>query len=69
MKEMINKINEVAFDDFERAAGMLEMYNLIYGTRYGFLNRRVVRFDNPDAGTAEKYAHVHDVYTELNKAD
>ena len=60
MKETISKINKVAIDNFEVAEGMLEVVNDIMGTKFGWLNRRVVIFDNPDASTAEKYAHCHD---------
>ena len=42
------------------------MFNVIYCTRYGFLNKRVVRFDNPDGSNAERYAHCHDVWAELH---
>lgn len=60
---LIQMINRA--DNFERAEGMLEMFNAIYGTQYGFLAKRVVRFDNPNASVAEKYASCHDVLTEL----
>jgi len=60
MKERINKINETAVENFEKAKGMLEMFNDIYGTQYGFLAKRVVIFENPDGSVAEKYAHCHD---------
>lgn len=63
MKELIYKINHE--DNFDKKQGMLEMLNMIYGTRFGLLWGRVVRFENPDASTAEKYAHVHDAYIEL----
>lgn len=63
MKELIYKINHE--DNFDKKQGMLEMLNMIYGTRFGFLGGRVVRFENPDASTAEKYAHAHDAYVEL----
>lgn len=65
MKERISKINEVAQENFEKAQGMLEMFNDIYGTKFGWLNKRVVRFDNPDASTCFKYAHCHDAWAEL----
>lgn len=64
MKELIREINHE--EDFETAKGMLKMLNLIYGTKYGMLNKRVVRFENPDGSTAEKYAHVHDAWAELD---
>ena len=66
MKERIDNINRVAAVNFDRAQGMLDMLNDIYGTRFGWLNRRVVIFENPDAGTAAKYAHCHDAFMWLN---
>ena len=60
MKELIWKINHEP--NWDKAQGMLEMLNLIYGTKFGFLAKEVVWFDNPDASTAEKYAHAHDAY-------
>lgn len=63
MKELIYMINHE--ENFDKAQGMLEMFNAIYGTKYGFLAARVVRFDNPDASVAERYAHAHDVWAEL----
>ena len=64
MKELIKRINHE--ENFEKAQGMLEMLNAIYGTQYGFLNKRVVRFDNPDGSVADRYAHCHDVWAELD---
>lgn len=65
MKERIMKINETAATNLEKAKGMLEMFNDIYGTQYGFLGARVVRFENPNGSVAEKYAHAHDAAMEL----
>ena len=62
MKERIAKINEVAQDDFSKAQGMLEMLNEICGTKFGWLKKRVVIFDNPDGTVAERYAHCHDAW-------
>lgn len=62
MKERIKHINEVAQENFDKAQGMLEMLNEICGTKFGWLNKRVVFFENPNASTAEKYAHAHDAY-------
>lgn len=64
MKELISKINHE--ENWDKAQGMLEMLNSVYGAQYGFLNKRVVRFDNPDGSTAEKYAHCHDAWAELD---
>ena len=66
LKEAIKKINNVAYDNFEVAEGMLEIVNDIMGTKFGWLNRRVVIFDNPDASIEEKYAHCKDAWANLN---
>lgn len=42
MKELIFAINHE--DNFDKAEGMLEMFNRIYNTNYLFLNRRVTEF-------------------------
>lgn len=60
--ERISEINSVAQTNWEKAKGMLEMFNDIYDTQYGWLARRVVRFDNPEA--SDRYAHAHDAYAE-----
>ena len=60
MKERIKKINEVAQENFDKAHGMLDMLNEICGTKFGFFNKRVVIFENPDGSVAERYAHMHD---------
>ena len=39
MKELIYKINHE--ENFDKANGMLEMLNAIYGTEYFMMNRRV----------------------------
>lgn len=65
MKERIKKINEVAQENFDKAQGMLEMLNEICGTKFGWLAKRVVIFENPDGSTAERYAHAHDAFTYL----
>lgn len=61
MKAMIKKINEVALEDFDRAKGMLDAVNMIAGLHYGWLNRRVVWFDNPFASTCNRGC-AHDAY-------
>ena len=63
MKELIYKINHE--ENWEKAQGMLEMLNLIYGTQFGFLNKRVVRFENPNGSVAERYADCHDAWVEM----
>ena len=63
MKELVQMINYE--ENFDKAEGMLQMLNAIYGTQYGLLNRRVVRFDNPYGSVAEKYSGCHDLLCEL----
>jgi hypothetical protein len=65
MKERINKINAVAQENLEKAQGMLDMFNDVYGTQFGLLKRRVVMFEYPNGTVAERYAHCMDVYTLL----
>lgn len=65
MKEKIDKINRMALENFAIAEGMLDMLNDIYGTHFGWLNKRVVIFNKPEASSAEKYAHCYDAYTYL----
>ena len=60
MLERIKKINEVAQENFDKAQGMLEMLNEICGTKFGWLAKRVVIFENPDESTCFKYQHCHD---------
>ena len=64
MKELIYKINYE--ENFDKKSGMLEMLNAMAGTQYGMLGGRVVRFENPNGSVAEKYAHCHDVFMELD---
>ena len=59
-KEMIKKLNETAVVDFDKAKAMLDGINMVLGTKYGWLAKRVVFFDNPDASACFKYCGVHD---------
>lgn len=61
-KKMISKINEIAQEDFDIAKEMLECINIALGTDYGWLNKRVVVFDDPNAPTHIKYAKVYDAW-------
>ncbi len=61
-KEMIRNLNTIAQGDFDKAQVMLDGINTVLGTKYGWLRKRVVWFENPDGNTAEKYAHVHDAW-------
>ena len=64
-KELIRALNAAAQVDFDGAKTLLDLVNEVCGTKYGWLAKRVVFFDNPDADTATKYAHVHDLYVNL----
>lgn len=61
-KETIEKLNQVAQEDFNKAQSMLDGINLVLGTNYGWLRGRVVFFDNPDGSVAERYANCHDAW-------
>ena len=41
------------------------MLNELAGTKYGWLNKRVAKFENQDGSTAERYANAHALETEL----
>ena len=59
-RDIIQALNTVAKANFEVAQLMLDGWNEHWGTDYGWLNKRVVFFDAPNATVAEKYAHCHD---------
>lgn len=61
-KEQISKLNEMAQVSFEAAKLALDIVNDMFGTEYGWLNKRVVFFDDPKASTAEKYKNAHDAW-------
>lgn len=58
---MISKLNTIAAENFEKAQAMLEGINLVLGTEYGWLAKKVVFFDDTSS-TAAKYASAHDAY-------
>ena len=60
-KEMIGKLNNMATENFEKAQAMLDGINMVLGTEYGWLNGRVVFFDDTSS-VARKYATAHDAY-------
>lgn len=60
-REMISKLNEIAEENFEKAQAMLEGINLVLGTEYGWLKKRVVFFDDTSS-VAAKYASAHDAW-------
>ena len=61
-KMQIETLNEIAKEDFDKASAMLDGMNLVLGTKYGWLAKKVVWFDNPDGTVAEKYANAHDAW-------
>ena len=61
-KTMISELNKIAQEDFDKAQLMLDGINLVLGTKYGWLNRRVVFFDEPDKSACIKYRNAHDAY-------
>ena len=65
-KDQVRKLNLTAQEDFSKAQAMLDGINLVLGTSYGWLAKRVVVFDNPNGSTAERYAHVNDAYAWAN---
>lgn len=54
-KEMVKIINEIAQVNFEKAISMVEGINLVLGTNYSFLNKRVAFLD--------ENCKAHDAYT------
>lgn len=41
-KQQLSELNALARQDFNRAVGMLEGINFVLGTKYGWINKRVV---------------------------
>lgn len=68
-REIIKNLNEIAQINFARAKAMLDGINLVLGTKYGWLNKRVVWFENPNGSTAEKFAHAHDAYATAEREE
>lgn len=65
-KAQVKTLNTTAQEDFSKAQAMLGGINLVLGTSYGWLAKRVVVFDNPNGSTAERYAHANDAYAWAN---
>lgn len=61
-REMISELNTIALEDFDKAKAMLDGINMVLGTKYGWLNKRVVFFDEPDSSTCIKYRNAHDAW-------
>lgn len=52
--ETIGVLNRTATEDFGKAKAMLDGINMVLGTEYEFLNKRVVFFDDTSS-IARKY--------------
>ena len=61
-KEMISKLNNIAQENFEKAKAMLNGINMVMGTKYGWLHKRVVFFEEPNAPAYIKYRNAHDAW-------
>lgn len=57
--ETIIVLNRTAMEDFGNANAMLDGINMVLGTEYEFLNKRVVFFDDTSS-IARKHATAHD---------
>lgn len=66
-KETIGVLNTIAQENFKQAKAMLEGINLLLNTRYEFLNKRVVFFDDPDAPSCIKYKNAHDAWVNADE--
>lgn len=66
-KETIGVLNTIAQENFKQAKAMLEGINLLLNTRYEFLNKRVVFFDDPDTPSCIKYKNAHDAWVNADE--
>lgn len=55
--EVISKLNAIAAENFEKAQAMLEGINLVLGSEYGWLAKKLVFFDDTSSVVA-KYTSV-----------
>lgn len=60
-KSLFATLNKIAQNDFERAQAMLDGINLVMGTNYGWLCKRVTYFDD-NSTVARKYSTAHDAW-------
>ena len=56
MADRIARINDLAQKNFNKAQGMLDMLNEIYGTNFGWLHKRVTLIENGEIHDA--WAHM-----------
>lgn len=64
-KEQVKALNKMASEDFEKAQAMLDGINMVLGTTYGWLAKRVVFFDDTTS-VAKMYASAHDALAYAN---
>lgn len=60
-KDVFHQLNKTAQIDFEKAKAMLDGINLVLGTNYDWLNKRVI-FSDDNTTVAMKYATAHDAW-------
>lgn len=60
-KEQVSKLNTIAQEDFEKAKAMLDGINMVLGTDYGWLYKRVI-FSDDTRSVAARYATCHDAW-------
>lgn len=60
-KEQVSKLNTIAQEDFEKAKAMLDGINMVLGTEYDWLCKRVIYSDDTSS-VAARYATCHDAW-------
>ena len=60
-KEQDSKLNTIAPEDFEKAKAMLDGINMVLGTEYDWLYKRVIYSDDTSS-VAARYATCHDAW-------
>lgn len=65
-RAQVNSLNETAQANFQKAQDMLDGINMVLGTQYGWLAKRVAWFEKPNGSTAEQYARAHDAWAWAN---
>lgn len=61
LKDIVSSINALALTNFDAAKHLLEIVNDAHGTNYGFLNRRIVFYENPRSINSR----AHDLWASL----
>lgn len=60
-KEQVSKLNTIAQEDFEKVKAMLDGINMVLGTEYDWLHKRVIYSDDTSS-VAARYATCHDTW-------